>query len=447
MSTPGLQKLNIPKKANVSPKVAIANNLRSQSPAQGTTSWGIFAQRTMTGLGVHYNNREFNSASISATRHGLNDYRTVVNNNIGYGHVHSNNGGNSMNKLMAGMMAMNMAGQLGVSIADIVGGAKTEKTDKKDGAGGIDNSWLSKFDTTKFEMANRLKGATSFTAINNIEAQANDKLTKFQENYTKVGVTDIAGINNALESENVREGLTLAGINIDASKLELSNLKINVDDLSTLDNALKTVDADIAKANKFIAEDLTKGVETLTAKGGEIQQQIGTLEANLQTAQQAEANGQTVSPSSAEITAEIQKLKEQKQQIEDAKKALSEGGVVRSGVEQLIKDLEAKQNEIGDIKQVKTDLADKKYQVAQQLKKDIETAQDNLNRLEGKIDKAKTNDEKNKLIKEFNSLVGKLEGFKPELEQAGTEPIKNSKGKEIDLSKLKIGTYQKKEEV
>lgn len=447
MATPGLQKLNIPKKTNVSPKAAIANNLRSQGVAQGT-SWGIFAQRTMTGLGVQYNNRAFNSGSISATRHALNDNRTIVNNNIGYGHVHSNNGNNTMNKFMAGMMAMNMLGQLGANIADTVKSTKpSDKADKKDGAGNIDNNWQNRFDTSKFEMTSELQKATSFTSINNIEKQADEKLGNFQEEYSKTGTTTIAGIDEALKSDNVKDGLTLAGVNIDTSKLELSNLKINVDDLSTLDDALKTMDADIAKANKFISEDLTKGIETLTTKGGEIQQQIGTLEANLKAAEQAEANKQTVSPSSTEIKAEIQKLKEQKQQIENAKKALSEGGTVRSGVDQLIKDLEAKQNEIGDIKQVKTDLADKKYQVAQQLKKDVEETQNKLNKLENKINKAKNNDEKNKLIKEFNGLVDKLEGFKPELEQAGTEPIKNSKGKEIDLSKLKIGTYQKKEEV
>lgn len=147
VTRPGVQKLNM---LVSSPKAAIAANLGLANRYTGISD-GIFAQRTLTGCGIHLNNRLFNSASISATRHALNDNRTALFNNIGVAphRCNNNNGNNTMNKFMAGMMAMNMMAQLTAKTVQTINEAKAAKAENNgtvkkgtgtDGAGDANNN-------------------------------------------------------------------------------------------------------------------------------------------------------------------------------------------------------------------------------------------------------------------------------------------------------------------
>lgn len=125
---PGLQKLYIPQTRTDSPKAAIANNLRTATPG---ASHGIFAQRSLTGSGIHLNNMLFNSSSISATRHGLNDNRVALFNNIGdVSHTHHSNDNND-NKLKFAMLLAMLAKQAVGQTKEAVDTVKAAKAESK----------------------------------------------------------------------------------------------------------------------------------------------------------------------------------------------------------------------------------------------------------------------------------------------------------------------------
>jgi len=132
---PGMQKLNMTQKT-ASPKAAIAANLGAASRDSGV-SYGIFAQRTLTGTGLHLNNKAFNSASIGATRNALNDNRTVLLNNIGVvpHKCNHNDGSNQMNKYMQTMLMMKMFDNVLAKVGQTADAFKSTKSTDTDGAG------------------------------------------------------------------------------------------------------------------------------------------------------------------------------------------------------------------------------------------------------------------------------------------------------------------------
>lgn len=453
VARPGVQKLNIPKLQ--SPKASIAANLGSASRSTGV-SYGIFAQRTLTGSGIHLNNRAFNGASISATRHALNDNRTVLFNNIGMPYrCNHDQGNNTMNKFMAGMMAMNMLAQMGAQTAAIIKEAKAAKAENNgnvkkdtgiDGAG--DAVWKKQFGADELKLTSELKAAKTFASINQVEAKANEQLRDFQRSYAETTATTQAAISNALDA-NIQATLTDLGVTLDPTKLKASTLNINVDDLSTIDPALQTIDKDIQTATKFLDTDVTQAISKLDSELGTVSASLTSLEQQKASIELKPADQRTEAETQflAQYDQKHQELQTKKENIQKALDAINGQNGVKSLVEGLIKTLGEKQTSLADIKQVKTDMADRKYQVAEQLQKDIKNTQDRLDSLDGKIAKAKNNEDKNKLIDEFNGLVDKLAGFKTDLNIAGNKPITNSKGKPIDLSKVTIKSYTKKVKV
>lgn len=461
---PGITKLNIPKATTASPKAAIANNLRATRMSSGT-AYGIFAQRSKIGMGVHFNNKLYGSGSISATRHALNDNHIILANNIGNFHkCNHNNGSNTMNKFAVGMMAMNMVAQMGAQIAgtvkDIKAASAANNTNKND----ITNAaWEKQFGNDKLQLTNELKNASTFESINTVENKINDEFSNFQDNYSK-DITSVTGaISKALDTD-VQSTLSSLGITIDSSKIKASPLNINVDDLSTLDTASQTIDKDIETATTFLKSDVTSAISKLETEKGTIANNISKLSNTIAglDAKIASLLGQYSDinmPSDVQQTvqslekqkaeAEKQKAEAEKQQdaVNKALDAMNGPSGVKSLVTDLISTLNNKKASLADIKQVKSNMADKKYQVAEQLQKDITTAQKQMENLEAKIDKAKNNEDKNKLIKEFNGFVNKMNSYKSNLALAGAEPIKNSKGKSISLNQIDAKYLTKKQEI
>ena len=91
------------------------------------TDYGIFAQRSVTGSGAHYNVKGYNSASLHAYRHSVNDNHTQLYNNM-FNYWGDKEGTNSINKFMAATMAMGMLAELSAGIVDAVKSSKTSKT-------------------------------------------------------------------------------------------------------------------------------------------------------------------------------------------------------------------------------------------------------------------------------------------------------------------------------
>ena len=142
-----------------------AKNIRSSSTATGNVSglrtsgrdFGIFAQRSVTGSGAQYDVKGYNSASLSAYRHSMNDNHTQVYNNFGFG-GYTSNSSNGLNKFAAAMMAMGVLGDLANQAVTTVkstktsssqGTGKTPSTDNATGTGSTASSSLSKMKAAK----------------------------------------------------------------------------------------------------------------------------------------------------------------------------------------------------------------------------------------------------------------------------------------------------------
>ena len=440
MTTPGLQKLNIPKKTNVSPKAAIANNLRSQGVAQGT-SWGIFAQRTSIGLGIHNNNRLFNSSSIRATRHELNDNRILLNNNIRNGHVHSNNGDNTMNKFMAGMMAMNMLGQLGANIADTV--KSTKSSDKGDI---LSNSPATPSDNSNIDnLSNKLSKATSFQTINNIETELETKLTNFGTEYGKIG-KDSSGnnlIEQTLSAEDIQAGLSSAGVKIDCSRLSLSDITLtDASTIQDIETAVGKIDTNKKAVEEFQDSQVKTAIKSCKDRSEALSTDIRGIDSQIQGLEgKKTGNAET----DAGIDQQIKELKEKKTALEAEKAKVDKAkDALETTVKQQISDitsaLDTKKDELNDLKKTKSELADKKYDLAKEQDEKINKNKQKMDKLNTEIntlrksttDAKKGKDNLNKLnakINEYNGLVNNMKSLYTSLQNAGANDFTNSKGK------------------
>lgn len=179
MGLPGLQKLNIPQNKSTSSasksngaselKHVAARNLATTSRASGATSYGIFAQRSSAGTGAIFSPKQTYESAIDAQRAYMNANRTIVGNNFYGGHNCSGNYDNGMNKFMAGMMALNMLGEL---TAQTINAVKSTKS--TEGAGGNDKTATTTSSSTK--SLNEMKSAKDSSTLRGaIETAKADK--------------------------------------------------------------------------------------------------------------------------------------------------------------------------------------------------------------------------------------------------------------------------------
>ncbi len=393
-------------------------------------SFGITAQRSTTG---------FEKADYSFVR-DLNASTPPLFKQDLYGGfdmgIHNCNHDNKMSTFEKVAMGMALLNAILPTVSDAVSTIKSTK-----GTSSAEDAGFN-FDSAKFEMTKELSQATTFGKINNVEAKANEKLNNFQENYSKSGQDTITGINDLIGKT---PGLQDADVSLDTSKLALSNLNINPDDLSSLDEAAKTINKDLAKVDEFITKDIKDGIDKCTTKSGELSQQIGTLESRKQAAQAAEATGGAPSPSSDEIQKQISELKEQKNKIDTARKEL-EGNITKAAND-LKTELQKQQTTLGDIKEVKSELADKKYEVAKDNDKEISSNKKKMDKLNDEIKQLQTeakNDPKkaDKLkgkMDEFNGLVKEMSALKDSLKDMNdVTSFTNSKGKTHTMTNTSI---------
>ena len=79
VNKPGLPKLNM--QQNTLGSASFKTSTASKLATSTRTGYGVMAQRTKVGTGAIFNVKAYNSDSISAQRHALNDNRTVIRNN------------------------------------------------------------------------------------------------------------------------------------------------------------------------------------------------------------------------------------------------------------------------------------------------------------------------------------------------------------------------------
>lgn len=423
---PGITKLNIPKMQ--SPKNAIATNLGSKPRSTGGVSYGIFAQRSATGLGLHSTNRGFNSLAMSELRHSLNDNRTVLNNNIGNFHSCNHNGGNTMNKYMAAMMAMNMLGNLGSMVADAIGGAKTDAPTSKRTNAPVENQ--EQVLTSGNPQVNNNGNTNKYTNIN----------TSLADNTTQI--KNLAGeVNNFDEGTNQKiknlfntgskalEGLTLAGLNVDSiANINLKDVNLGDDpSFQEIKDAATTIENNV-KTYQTKIDNIQGNITTCETKRGKIQQGINNIQSSTAlTQEQKQQQIQQLQNQMDQLDAAINALKQAKQEVENDKK-----------------ELEQKKNEMNQLKEQKENLLDQRRNLADKDKKELEKLNTQKNKLKGEIDglrgkaySAKDKEKLNKKIKEFNNTIAQMQGLYTSLNSLGLTSVTKADGTEaVDLSSL-----------
>lgn len=389
VARPGVQKLNIPKLQ--SPKASIAANLGSASRSTGV-SYGIFAQRTLTGSGIHLNNRMFNGASISATRHALNDNRMALFNNIGMPHHCNHNQGNTtMNKFMAGMMAMNMLAQMGAQTAAIIKEAKAEKPDKPDKKDGLGDGPAK---TTQPKLLNDL---------NKLVTEANTKVSDFNAGYANT-----KGLSQAQQSiTDVKALLSQVGINnVNISEISLSELNLTTaSSLADIDAAIETIQ------NKDIAS-----IDTLSGNLGSaissIDEQLRTLSADTEHR--------------AENATKISQLQSAKAKLETLRD---------TQLPELKTNLTAQKEKLSGIRTEKAEAMDKVYAQAQADDTKIGENNTEMTRLKGEIEKETDDKKKKKLIDKYNGLADANKGLQTGLKGLPSGTV-NSKNETLTLNNI-----------
>ena len=416
---PGMPKLNMPKAA--SPKAAIAANLGSASRSTGV-SYGIFAQRTLTGSGIHLNNRIFNGASISATRHALNDNRMALFNNVGMPHHCNHNQGNTtMNKFMAGMMAMNMMAQMTAQTMKAINEAKAAKADDvKKGTG----------DDGAGELPSSIKAAST-NSVKDIDTSISQKGAKAKTLADQCNTLDEstnALIKNKFTNGSLAaKGLQVANLNID-SIADINLQDVSLSDppvLKDFDKAIKTIEEN-DKTLEGKSTSIDSNITTCNNKKGELNNKLKALRTNNDGNKNA---------------GEIAKLEDQIHQLEAAIKALE---AAKKEIETARETLKGQKNQMNTYKNEIKDLTNEKHDLVKSQMKDLNDLDQKRNDLKTEIDalrgQAYNQKDQGKLakkIKEYNGMIDQMETLYTSLSSVGSNQVTNAEGKDpVDLSSL-----------
>ena len=415
--------------------------------------YGVGAARTKTGSGVHHNAKAFysndNFLALQQSNQGLH-FKLGVNPDLErLANIRSNIPNNKMSGFEKAALVMALLNQGVTAGLQIANAKSTKNTSVGNSQKMSESDQAFNYDSSKFKMTGELKTADSFGKIKNVENEANQKLDNFGTDYDKIGKNardNIAktevDINNKLQGTDVK-------LDIDLSKLSITAPEIDANDLSTLDKAAQDIGKDIKSVNEFKTKDLAEANKTIDTALTSVGQEISKLEGSLSKTKAAEAeatkNGTPMpSPSSAEIQKDLDKAKAKQTKLKDAQKELN--GTMAKQADDLIESLQAKQNELGDIKQVKEQTNEKKFELAKEQNDTVLKNAKELNKLDAQIatlqgklatpdgkDYDKNSKELNKLIDKFNGLYEPTTNAMASLKEAN-ETTFTYKGKTIDIS-------------
>ncbi len=425
--TPGIQKLNI--QQNRSAKQAIATNLGSKPRSTGGVSYGIFAQRSTTGLGLHLTNRGFNTSGMSALRHSLNDNRTMLFNNIG--HVHHNQqvgGGNSMNKYMAAMMAMKMFGELGGTVAAAIRGSKTDAPTSKRTDAPVENQ-----EQVVSSGNPQVNNNGNTNQYNNIKTSLADNTSQIKNLAGEVNNFD-EGTNQKIKNlfnsgSKALEGLTLAGLNVDSiANINLTDVNLGDDpSFNDIKSAAQTIENNV-KTYQTKIDNIQGHITSCETKKGNIQRDIGNIQSNtMLTSEQKQQQIQELQNQMNQIEAAISALKQAKQEVENDKK-----------------ELEQKKDQMNQLKEQKENLLNQRHDLAEKDNEELTKLNTQKNKLKGEIDglrgkaySAKDKEKLNNKIKEFNNIITQMQGLYTSLKSLGLTSVTKADGSDaVDLGNL-----------
>lgn len=338
----------------------------------------------------------------------------------------------------------------------IIGGKK-DVTPQGAGDALLDKTNLSNLATTVTgNFTSSLSGAKSFAEVNKIENEIAQKKANLNTDYKGVGTKATANVDEILGGEGVSDGMKLAGVDIDKSAFELSELK--PDDL---EGCIKTVDQDIQKIGDFKTKDLVQAKAKISEKSGQIS---GTLtvkkgdldrsKAELSTLESTNADGSKTAQINElkgkieKLEKEVKELEDQKKQIEAAEKAVEQ---ISTEAQNTIDNLKAKKTEIEDMKKAEDGMKDKKYDLAKSQDEELGKTMQKLEKLNKEIDELSKADKSpdkydkkdearanklNGLIAQRSGLYSQLSQLVSSLSAAGDTTFKNSKNQSYTIKNL-----------
>jgi DNA repair exonuclease SbcCD ATPase subunit len=378
--TVGLTKLNI---KTTSAKSKVAANLGMTT--RSSSSYGIFAQRTVTGSGIHFNNKLYNSPSISNARYLLNANRSPFLTNVGHKCNHSNSSDNTMNKFMMATMAAGIVAELTKEASDTIKSIKTEKSENKNVASNL----------TENNVSSSLKDLTKQVDT------ANKKVDTFNSNYSKT-----SGLREAQKTiTDVKSKLTQAGVNnVNLTDLNLTDLNLtSTSSLSDIEGAINKIqNTDIASIDTYL---------------GNLGTAIGAIDAQLTSLN----NDKTNVAQNTDKIGTLQAAKEKLETLRDKQ------------LPTLKTNLTKQKTELEGIKKAKAEAMDKVYTQAQTDDKQIGENNEKIDKLKMEIAKETDDKKKKKLIKQYNGLADSNKKLQTEL-QALPQGTTNSKGETLALT-------------
>ncbi len=300
VNKPGLPKLNMQKTVlgNASFKTSTATKLASST----RTGYGVMAQRTKVGTGAIFNVKAYNSDSISAQTHALNDNRTrIVNNNILGTPVAVNN--SNTNKFAAALMATSLLAQAGAGIINAVksNGASSSGNAQSvsSGAAGVINDLataknsseiqnaLAKLETEmKDYEAKMAKAEETIQSETKLKSENETKLkdTENQIQSEKQNITKQEGTITKLQSSIQSDKMTLNSLKSQLSTAgDLSKMAIQ-SQISELEAKIEQEEQQLKQAEESKANS-QKNLETLENTKKDLTTQIDNNEKNIKNAE------------------------------------------------------------------------------------------------------------------------------------------------------------------
>lgn len=407
LNKPGLAKLNTQSSTlgSASFKATTANKLASST--RSGQSYGIMAQRSAVGTGAIFNVKRYNSASISAQRHALNDNRTVVKNNNIIGTPvapHTCSGNNGMNKYAAALAVTGMLTKTLGSLTSIKGSSgdtsisRFNNTQKTSGSGdsvSTDQSALSAMKGAKDSTSLRAAIETaqnSRTALNEQKMQLDSSIGELKQNADtaksdmdcmKQEVKDQTDVVNGLQKD-----LKEATNQLNPSKEALESAKKNLgeagDGVRTAIQGEQTAETNLASAKQNFASMAPNdpGYAAAQAAVTKAEAQVQTAEAKVTQAKQELDKAQN-----ERALAEEQYTKADQAQ----QKAMDNYNKLEAQVDKLEKTVQEKETELK-----------KQQETLNQLQEKLDSAQGAITKYEDALDKQKALD---KDIKKYDSEI------------------------------------------
>lgn len=439
VNKPGLPKLNMQQKTlgSASFKTSTATKLASST----RTGYGIMAQRTKVGTGAIFNVKTYNSDSISAQRHALNDNRTVIKNNniVGMPVMHNCSGNNAMNKYAAALAVTGMLAQTLGQLGSLTSTSNVKSSSvKNNGAENVNNS--SKELMSLDSMKNANDSTTLRAAIETAEA---DKASMQSELTTLKG--KLPSMKEA--SETAKKQLQELEPKVDAKEKEVKQKENTVSDK---ESALSAAEKD--KNSKLeVAKNMEAAVGEAATNYTKASEALVNAEATLASTPET-----IIGPDGTEIPNEPaysnakQAVEIAEQQKEEAQTKLDEAKANHEkAVENYEKSITAYENAAKDVQNAKdelkaatTDLENAQKEL-NELKKQESDANGKVKAYEDALDKQK---QLTKNIGKYDSEITEQKARLTELEQkeekelADTNNEMNSLAGKIDTRNGKIDT-------